>query len=103
MIASVSIFTTTSNENQFKSRDAYARDVGTVVIQSGGGEIGNWATLAWDFHAGTVTINNATYSFPTKWRDGITFQYNINPCWYMTSDEGDAQGATMSCTYSITA
>lgn len=101
-IASVSINTITSNENQFKGRYASASGVGTVTIQSGGGEIGNYATLSWDFHNRTVSINGSTYTWDPKWKDGITMQYNISPPGY-TNSSGVFTGGTISCTYSITA
>lgn len=102
MIASVYIRTITNNANQFKGRYASASGVGTVTIQSGGGEIGNYATLSWDFHNRTVSINGNTYTWNPKWKEGITMQYNINPPSYRNSSNTQSY-ATMSCTYSITA
>lgn len=101
-IASVEVGTITNNENQYKRRDAYAYGGTYVVIQSGGGEIGNYATLSWDFHNKVVQILGNNYAWNPKWTEGITMQYQITPCSYKNTS-GDWVGATMSCTYSITA
>jgi hypothetical protein len=98
-IAQVGISSITDDESKFKWRRAYLPDR-MVDIQTGGGEIGNYATIAWDFHNQRVTINGSNYAWTPKWREGITFQYNLQPCWY-ESNSGGAK-ATMSATYSIT-
>jgi hypothetical protein len=100
-IATVGCDSITNNQNSYKKRYASASGVGTVIIQSGGGEIGNYATLTWDFHARTVTINGSTYSWTPKWREGIYFQYKVNAFGYYDSSD-NWHGSTVSATYSIT-
>jgi hypothetical protein len=101
-IAAVYCTSVTNNENSFKGRYARAYGAGQIAIQTGAGEIGNYATLAWDFHARTVTVNGSTYSWTPKWREGIYFQYDVQPFSY-TDTNGVTQGSTLSATYSITA